>query len=778
MVGTSKVLTVSYGTFSCTLEGFDDSFSTMKAIAEYFRDLAAEDRYFGAEPPTPDAEMLARIAESELSRRVHARVDGTGVVLSPPPQDEDRPAAAPVQEPEIQSELRDLEKAEPEVDAPLVEDVEDIAPQETLEAEAEAVVQDDKPNKRRKSDKSRKATGAVAAAVAGVAAAGVASASSASAEQATDDLSEAAVSGLYTDDDDDEYFDNEVISADVVDDAEDADSSSVAAKLRRIRAVVQNEDSQENNTGYSEDEHAVAFFEEDNVDAADTDVTAEDDSDTLAAIAASLSSEPEEDTAPEPAELDEAPIEEAQQAETEAEAAHAAAQEAKRAEKERRRAKRARRAERLARLEAEAEEERAKLTETDDAQDDTAQSPDPVEDIQEDSMEKAEAERIARNATRRPAALPAEVEVEAEAEDVAPVQPTRPRVLKVNRGDYQKAISDGRVSEFLADQSVKRPKTHDETAAEILAKSSLSEDEEAELMAELAAVTNQDDADVYDDDGLEDDVAEVAQDPAPVKPSRPAARRRDARLEDSITDDEGAVSRILDQTNSEMERGDGSRRRAAIAHLKAAVAATKADGSHVKEAAAEKAEASAAFKDDLEQVVRPRRRAPKPDEERTRPAPLVLVSEQRIEDTTGAPASAPKDPGEVAPRRVSAAAVQTQAYEAEAAKDDVAEYAPESRPSAQSSDFAAFAASMGANGLPDILEAAAAYACYIEGRPHFTRPQVMKQVSEVEGVGDVSREEGLRSFGTLLRQGKIRKLKRGQFTISETSRFRPEAESA
>jgi hypothetical protein len=76
-----KVMTVSYGTFSCTLEGFDDPFTTMQLVAEYFRKLAAQDRYFGGQPLQPDHNALHQIAKEANPYKVDAEVTESGITL-------------------------------------------------------------------------------------------------------------------------------------------------------------------------------------------------------------------------------------------------------------------------------------------------------------------------------------------------------------------------------------------------------------------------------------------------------------------------------------------------------------------------------------------------------------------------------------------------------------------------------------------------------------------------------------------------------------------------
>ena len=622
MVTNNKVLTVSYGTFSCTLEGFDNSFDTMKAIAEYFRDLAADDRYFGAEPPTPDAEMLARIAEREIERRVSARTEAGAIYLSArdeqPPQDPapvpadtaqentvPEPAAeaafdeaagtAPVAAQEDQAETP---TAEPETaEAPEVEEieVEDVTDDILRAVNAAPDAPEDDPESETAEASPEQ----------------VEETAEALEEDGTPDLAE---TGAHTEEA--AFAEAELVEPE---DAFEPEDDSIAAKLQRIRAVVSKSAQEPEEDDFSEDEHAESFL-----------------AGTRREIESVLT-------------LD---------------------------------------------------DEMAAAATQDDA-----------EDADEEN---------------------------AGAGDAAPM--VRARVLRMKKSDLDAAVSDGLLEAEPDEDETAEIEDAPATGAEAQeTPSSLSPEDEAELLAELAQVE-----------------AELNRgDAAAVAPKRPKA------LSDAGSD----MSRLLRETNSHMDEPEGNRRRQAIAHLRAAVAATKAE-QKANDGKPETDETEA-YREDLASVVG-RPAGPAPDA--PRPAPLKLVAEQRIDapekardDTPGA-ADAPRAP--VRPRRVSSVDRQTAtaAPRRESAADDA-------------SSFAEYAESLGATRLPDVLEAAAAYLTYVEGHEKFSRPQVIRMVRDVDEE-NCSREDTLRTFGQLLREKKIEKISGGRFTVSENIAYKPEDRAA
>ncbi|MGR3468518.1 MAG: hypothetical protein ACU0CI_11645, partial [Shimia sp.] len=207
---------------------------------------------------------------------------------------------------------------------------------------------------------------------------------------------------------------------------------------------------------------------------------------------------------------------------------------------------------------------------------------------------------------------------------------------------------------------------------------------------------------------------------------------------------------------------------------KAAVAATHAARSMGEDAA--DADPAGAYREDLAQVVASSPR------DRSAPAPLTLVAEQRV----GQPAES-REP-DVAPPSdpVVAPAAQRRANRAANASGErprpravePARSADTSEPARHGrarGDFQAFAQDVGAQSVPDMLQAAAAYVTHVEGSNVFSRPKVMRMVKDGMGDGAFTREDGLRAFGTLLRKGRIEKLRGGEFRVTDATGFVDEA---
>jgi len=77
----NKVLSVSYGHFSCSVEGFDDSFEVMTSVVEFFRNLAQEDRYFGAEPVKLTPDLIAELSKKTQISNIEVTQDADNLTV-------------------------------------------------------------------------------------------------------------------------------------------------------------------------------------------------------------------------------------------------------------------------------------------------------------------------------------------------------------------------------------------------------------------------------------------------------------------------------------------------------------------------------------------------------------------------------------------------------------------------------------------------------------------------------------------------------------------------
>ncbi len=245
-----------------------------------------------------------------------------------------------------------------------------------------------------------------------------------------------------------------------------------------------------------------------------------------------------------------------------------------------------------------------------------------------------------------------------------------------------------------------------------------------------------------------------------VAPSRSGegGRGGDASGNLDVASEDAAVERLLVQTNSRLDDQDGSRRRSAISHLKAAVAATKADRllKHLRRD--DHQEMQRVYRDDLARVVRPI----------SRPVSRSLSTD------LGADRDDVADRADAAPREDPPATLTLAIDHRVDRRGPLASGQPAAGDPAEHGGFADFAARMGAEDLLELIEAAAVFAVSVEGQREFSRPHLMRLVA-LRCAGEVDREAGLRAFGQLLRQGRIRKLRGGQFTVPAGGRFQPGA---
>ncbi|MEM9796092.1 MAG: hypothetical protein AAF919_06365 [Pseudomonadota bacterium] len=834
----NKVLTVSYGTFSCTLEGFEDPFSAMREIAEYFRDLAAKDRYFGAEPPELDIATVKELAESKSDGQiVEAEADGPAVTLRATSVNGALGGAAGA------SHSDDTGTAIDRLTRIRADDAEsDVTPADVTydEAEIDAAPADVIDGEHPDSD----------------------------ADLTTDTETTETIDALAAEDDVEEDFaDSESIdvASDMLELPGTADEAASLEADDEVQDALEELASATDAETLSEaDEAIVEDFSAADVEASFDDVDQVPDEDVDPADDEPVAAQTEGEIAAIPANPFTARLEavaEAEASEDEIEAAEETDAEFFASEDA---------PEIVAEAAEDEETVESDVAHGDEAETAFATTASDIWNVEDDGLEEFdqltdEEEAALENASAVPTKPLADESVASESDDaddegagdtLIDGESVRDRVAR--RFEIRKARKSGALESLstareAAPTEPRRPMEPVQTAAERLAEEAepepeamqvidLPSEEEDDLMAELAAIeadmveARDDEADLpeedavghgflsADDDDEQDEDLTVLSELAAIRSGRPdtaplralseeeadddilsdeaedmaaseiddasdldastleigqvadnpeAAAPQGTRSKSRLNDPDGPdMERLFAATDSRLTGEDASRRHANISHLKAAVAARRADDGDGPEEPED--DATDVYRADLANTVRPRR-TQRPEREsveaRTerpeKPSPLVLVSEQRVES------EAQEESADVQPRRPAAPKPE------EAKALDEAVLTP-ALPTPATNDgpagFEKFAAEVGAVELPEILEAAAVYSVKVMGEDVFSRPHLLHLASEA--VEDLSREDGLRGFGQLLRDGTLRKVSRGTFSLGTTSRFAESADRA
>lgn len=755
MTSESKVLTVSYGAFSCTLEGFDNPFDTMKVIAEYFRDLAQNDRYFGAEPPQPDAALLHRAAEREIARLVGNRANEAGQAGRPTNSTggEVTVSAAPVATPEMG-------------ETPVSPD------QPPLEQPVEPTLQDEIPK-------------GFTAKLARI---------RASSKPAPDTpaLPQDQLQAFMP-----------AVAADLVE----------AEVMNRLGDLIRSPDAAE--PVLEATPEPLALLDESPAEAPLPEAQADElQADELVApevlapevLATELVSPAlEADTAPEVAAevakivTDAAPDSEVK-AVPDAEPATDAL---------------------VAKLMG--------ATLAAEAGNTTAES-----DVPEVALDPSVEDTLPEDGPDPFAAVFADGLSEDAFDDLLPEQAgeqageQEDAAIRVDlAGMTSNFTTDDPVSTKAVAEDLELAAAED--LAEALAAEPLAGDDPAisqvgQTGAKGSGRYERISSRVVRIRGEEEDAGKDAEpEAAPDLNATRIIRNRGADVE---------MSRLLRQAENVMADEENRRRQDAIALMKAAVVVAESDRAASDVDAPPVEDKQDVYRDDLAQAVEPMPAPPEPERpmpkrRKTRsvrlpetrpgtirpnsfsPPPLVLVTEQRI-DRAPPPLSPPPVAATAAPEPAlqpaardflpkvalrtgrltgaigigSAAALSTSvqhrvvldnAYPAGHAEAEDEDELEEALSQDVETGLGRFAERLGLTSTVDLLEAAAAFATCVEKRSQFTRPQLMRRLIATAPTGAISREDGLRSFGTLLRTGRIEKIGRGNYALSQNSPFLIEA---